>query len=133
LWGPGKYTFSHRLHEGLTLFSTGGIISLGLGHEGWKVKDCAEKFKSLAGDAFRPHRLGVFSKLRTGSKYRTELFTGALGSAFTTFETLFGDVKAASGLRTKTAVVAATPTGPVTVLGNYNRRVSENGKQNMAS
>jgi hypothetical protein len=92
------------------------------------VAACAAKFREMAQDAFRPHRAGLFSKIRTATKYRTDLFTGALESSFSADEALFGSEKAPSGVRIKTAVVTATPTGPVTLFSNYNRRVSESGK-----
>ncbi|KAF2680909.1 FabD/lysophospholipase-like protein [Lentithecium fluviatile CBS 122367] len=105
--------------------STGGIISLGVGHEGWTVQDCTEKFKRLAKEAFKPHRFGKVSQIAKGTKYRTSPFEDALRGAFSPDAILFGDGKVASAVRTKTAVVTATPTGPVTLLSNYNRRVSE--------
>lgn len=111
--------------------STGGIISLGLGHEGWTVEFATARFKELAKDAFKQHRLGKFSELVSGTKYRTASLTSALEEAFSKDAVMFGGAKAVSGLRTKTAVVTTTPTGQVTLLNNYNRRVSANGKQDI--
>jgi len=73
--------------------------------------------------------LGKFSELVSGTKYRTDSFASALKGAFSKDAVMFGGGKSVSGLRTKTAVVTTTPTGQVTILNNYNRRVNADGKK----
>lgn len=66
--------------------STGGIISLGFGHELWSVDECIQRFTSLVSSAFtlRPVQnfqgLKYVEQLIKRSKYRTRPFEEALRS-----------------------------------------------------
>jgi hypothetical protein len=129
---PGAYLLlAHTFVTQLTIPSTGGIIALGLGHQGWTVQECLATFKKLAVEAFKTHQVpGVLETIRqytSGTKYRTEPLEEAFKSAFSG-HILFGDPAGANEMRTKTAVVTATQKGPVTLLSNYNRKVSDNRK-----
>ncbi|KAI1422633.1 hypothetical protein F5Y12DRAFT_799440 [Xylaria sp. FL1777] len=108
--------------------STGGIIALGLGHQGWSVSKCIHTFKRLANQAFTLHRgPSVIRDVATAishGKYRTDPLEEAFKEAFSE-DILFGSSTSAEGVRTKAAVVTTSLRGPVTLLGNYNRKSSE--------
>ena len=86
-------------------------------------------FKRLAKKAFKKSRFGLgatLSLMFKGSIYDTKSFEDALKSAFSSDTHLFGDAKRGNAFRVKTAVVTAGSNGPVTLLSNYNRKISEN-------
>lgn len=103
---------------------------MGLGHEGWTVTKCTDTFKEMAKDAFTPHRAlpgtRTITKVATGTVYSTSIFEETLRGVFSS--TMFGDPRKVDWLRTKTAVVTTTPSGPVTLLSNYNREASDGRK-----
>ncbi|KAI0974552.1 hypothetical protein F4678DRAFT_458515 [Xylaria arbuscula] len=108
--------------------STGGIIALGLGHQGWSVSECMETFKRLSKEAFTPHRsppaLQGIATVFSHGKYRTNTLEEAFKKTFSE-KILFGDPSSPEGVRTKAAVVTTTLRGRVTLLSNYNRKTSE--------
>ncbi|EON62430.1 hypothetical protein W97_01652 [Coniosporium apollinis CBS 100218] len=115
--------------------STGGIIALGLGVQGWSVDSCIDKFKSLCGRAFSPRDFrGIpgFRKLafvHHHAMYKTRPFVGALCEAFGEAR-LFGGLQDSNSYQTKVAVTSATGTGQqAVVISNYNRPRNSDDQQ----
>ncbi|KAF2969406.1 hypothetical protein GQX73_g4164 [Xylaria multiplex] len=106
--------------------STGGIISLGFGHELWSIEECIERFRNVISKAFTPRKgqdlrgirhLQLFIKR---SKYETKPIEGALRASFGEGN-LFGNRWKNGSQRLKVAVAAVSEAGtrPI-VLSNYN-------------
>lgn len=115
--------------DGLTLFySTGGIIALGLGVEGWSVDDCIGQFEKLCNLAFTArefkdiwglNRLSAISLKY--SKYRTKPFERILQDVFCD-QPLFGGRQNHHRHSVKVALTATSETGEQAILlTNYNR------------
>ncbi|KAL8814115.1 MAG: hypothetical protein Q9223_006639, partial [Gallowayella weberi] len=69
--------------------STGGIIALGLGVEGWSTRTCMEHFERLCGTAFTPrklHKIPVLDKLEVMNndyaRYKAKPFEKILQDTF---------------------------------------------------
>jgi hypothetical protein len=123
---PGLFnSFSTLYLCMLIIFSTGGIIALGLGARNWSVDECISYFQKLCMQAFTP-RAGInipgMSPIIESihhSKYETRPLQEALQEAFTNNTYLFGG---AGNLNSRTKVaVTATTSGSTSVLANYNR------------
>jgi hypothetical protein len=112
--------------------STGGIIALGLGHQGWSVSESIKIFRELSTQAFTKHRSPSLLELPTiaikHGKYRTSPLEEAFKKAFSEKVLLFGDPNTSEAVRTKAAVVTTNLRGQVTLISNYNRRVSKGRK-----
>ncbi|TGJ87061.1 hypothetical protein E0Z10_g1710 [Xylaria hypoxylon] len=116
----------HRFFDLVVGTSTGGIISLGFGHELWSIDECIERFRALVGKAFTPRKgqeirgirhLQLFIKR---SKYETKPIEDALQSAFGDGN-LFGTRQKNGSHRLKVAVAAVSEAGTKSlVLSNYN-------------
>ena len=111
-------------------YSTGGIIALGLGVEGWSVDDCIRHFEKLCETAFTPrelHNIPVLGKLammnHSYSKYKTKPLEKVLKDTFSVSEQpLFGGQHTHSHSSVRTAVTSTKETGEKAVLlANYNR------------
>lgn len=113
--------------------STGGIIALGLGANGWRVDRCLKMFEQLCKKSFTK-RTGIGIPgiehvviAANDSRYETTPIEKALKHAFGEDQNLFAgsrdDVQDSAMLQrlTKAAVVTTTLGGTPTVLGNYNR------------
>lgn len=117
--------------------STGGIISLGLGANGWSVAKCTRRFEELCHKAFKPKKgmwiPGVEHLLSLSNRYETAPIESALKEAFGQDRNLFAgardyiDDEAALHRSTKVAVVTVTTAGTVALLANYNRPDEEEG------
>ena len=108
-----------------SVYSTGGIIAVGLGVENWRVETCIKHFRRLTDKAFTSRLPGM----RFGHRYRTRPFEQALQEVFKD-EFLFGGAHDESNSYfTRVAVTATTDTGekPV-ILTNYNRGMETQGK-----
>lgn len=107
--------------------STGGIIALGIGVEGWSIDRCIEEFSSLCDQAFTPRKghgiwgLAHMIQGHHGSIYRTQPLQEALRQVFTE-NSLFGGPRFEANQTSKVAVVTTSAAGlqPI-VLSNYNR------------
>jgi hypothetical protein len=114
-----------RLIDIYSVYSTGGIIAVGLGVENWRVETCIKHFRRLTDKAFTSRLPGM----RFGHRYRTRPFEQALQEVFKD-EFLFGGAPDESNSYfTRVAVTATTDTGekPV-ILTNYNRGMETQGK-----
>ncbi|KAI9158039.1 Calcium-independent phospholipase A2-gamma [Paramyrothecium foliicola] len=107
---------------------TGGIISLGFGHELWSVDECIEKFKSLVVKVFTKRRAQKIQGLRyvevmiKKSRYETKPLEDALRATFGE-DKLFGKREKNGVRRLKVAVTAVSEAGQrAYVLSNYNVR-----------
>lgn len=108
-----------------SVYSTGGIIAVGLGVENWPVETCIKHFRRLTDKAFTSRLPGM----RFGHRYRTRPFEQALQEVFKD-EFLFGGAPDESNSYfTRVAVTATTDTGekPV-ILTHYNRGMETQGK-----
>ena len=123
-------TSTVQLHTTSThnLFSTGGLIALGLGAKNWTVETCIHHFESLCRDAFTPRKgleipgLGFFVQSHHGSKYETQPLQDALKAAYSENESLFGGPRNDNNhCSTKVGVTATSSTAQVMVITNYNR------------
>lgn len=112
------------------LCSTGGIIALGLGVEGWSIDECIHHFEKLCTTAFTPRELhGLWgleqiSTMNHGySKYKTKPLENALKATFSTSDQpLFGGKQNHYHSLVKVAVTSTTETGENAILlTNYNR------------
>jgi hypothetical protein len=106
------------------LFSTGGILALGLGIKNWDVKRCSELFLRMVDKAFTPKFFGGIS-LGT-NKYRTSPLEEAFSECFKD-EPLFGGRREVPvSIHRKVAVTSATETAEQAVIfTNYNRADDE--------
>ncbi|KAI8948038.1 hypothetical protein F4801DRAFT_474669 [Xylaria longipes] len=116
----------HRFFDLVVGTSTGGIISLGFGHELWSIEECIERFRTLVGKAFTPrkgqdmHVIRHLQLLIKRSKYETRPIEDALRSAFGDGN-LFGNRQKNGSQRLKVAVAAVSEAGTRSlVLSNYN-------------
>lgn len=114
--------------------STGGIIALGFGVEGWTVESCIERFKQLCNKAFTPremHGVPIFQQLAAfsheNSMYKTRPLLELLKDSFTEDALLFGGLQEKEHYVLKVAVTSTKDTGqqPV-ILANYNRPNKKN-------
>jgi hypothetical protein len=111
------------------MFSTGGIIALGLAAKDWSVENCRQTFVELCGQAFTARigtsipGIGWLVENYNHSKYETRPLQEALMKAFSEDEYLFGGPREAdsSGSSIRVAVTATSTTGSAVVLSNYNR------------
>lgn len=110
--------------------STGGIIALGLGVEGWSVDECIKHFENLCNTAFTPRELqGVWGLEKLSainhdfSKYKTKPLEKVLKAIFSVSDQpLFGGQHSLDNPSVKVAVTSATEIGEkALVLANYNR------------
>ncbi|KAK2606241.1 hypothetical protein QQS21_003289 [Conoideocrella luteorostrata] len=108
--------------------STGGIISLGLGVNNWKVEDCIRIFRELCHQAFTPRELkGVpvlehLAVLNHGSMYKTKPFEELLRKKFDQNRPLFGGSLVEEEMATKVAVTSTISVDQhAVVISNYNR------------
>ncbi|KAL8777571.1 MAG: hypothetical protein Q9213_007807 [Squamulea squamosa] len=110
--------------------STGGIIAIGLGIEGWSTQTCMEHFERLCATAFTPrelHKIPVLGKLEVinndYARYKAKPFERVLQEAFSVSgQPLFGGQHNHWQSSVKTAVTATSETGDQAVLlTNYNR------------
>lgn len=107
--------------------STGGIIALGIGVEGWSIDNCIQEFKALCAQAFTPRRghgtwgLAHMIQAHHGSIYRTQPLQEALRQVFPE-KPLFGGPRFQANQTSKVAVVTTSEAGlqPI-VLSDYNR------------
>ncbi|KAJ8132294.1 hypothetical protein O1611_g1330 [Lasiodiplodia mahajangana] len=106
--------------------STGGIISLGFGHELWSIEECIRRFKAVVAKAFTPrkgqdlHGIRHLELIIKRSKYETKPIEDELRSAFGE-SILFGNRQKNGCQRLKVAVAAVSEAGtkPL-VISNYN-------------
>lgn len=115
-------------HMILTQISTGGIIALGLGVEGWSVETCIQKFTQLCGSAFTTrefHGIPVLQQLATlnhNSKYKTRPLVSALQQSFSDLN-LFGGVNENESYQMNVAVLSTNRNCEQPIaLTNYNRQ-----------
>ncbi|KAL8687035.1 MAG: hypothetical protein Q9224_005271, partial [Gallowayella concinna] len=110
--------------------STGGIIALGLGIEGWSTQTCIDHFERLCGTAFTPrkmHKIPVLDKLEVMNndyaRYKAKPFEKVLQETFSaSTQPLFGGQYNNWQSSVRTAVTATSETGDqAVVLTNYNR------------
>lgn len=110
--------------------STGGIIALGLGVEGWSVDECIKHFENLCNIAFTPRELqGIWGLEQLSainhnfSKYKTKPLEKVLKAIFSVSDQpLFGGQHSLYNFSVKVAVTSATEIGEkALVLANYNR------------
>ena len=119
------------------LYSTGGIIALGLAAKNWTVERCTQQFESLCGKAFTRRAwtnirgLGHLISHYNHSQYETRPLNEALIEAYSGDEYLFGGSRphaTLSGTDVKVAVTTTSASGSAVVLSNYNRLCSEKCK-----
>lgn len=112
-----------------TVYSTGGIIALGIGVDRWSIESCIERFKQLCGTAFTPREMHGLKGLQKvvawkhkNSKYKTKPLTEALKKSFTEESRLFGGPNESDHYSMKVAITSAMDTcqQPI-VFANYNR------------
>ena len=109
--------------------STGGIIALGLGVEGWSVWECIEQFEKLCDTAFTPRELHGVPGLEllaamhhSYSRYKSKPFESILKDSFSK-QSLFGGQQAHLQPPVKVAVTSTIATGQKAILlANYSRR-----------
>lgn len=111
------------------VYSTGGIVALGIGVEGWTIESCIARFQQLCAKAFTPremHGLKGWGKVvawkHKNSKYKTIPLTEALKKSFTEENRLFGGQNESDHYSMKVAITSTKDTCqyPI-VLANYNR------------
>ncbi|MCJ1354083.1 MAG: hypothetical protein MMC33_004070 [Icmadophila ericetorum] len=108
--------------------STGGIIALAFGVEGWPVNKCIEQFLLLCDNAFTPREMhGIWGLEQLAamnheySRYKTRPLEKVLKESFSE-QALFGGTRDRSRSMAKVAVTATRETGQKAVLlANYNR------------
>lgn len=126
------YCYVHRslTRDWRRYYSTGGIIALGLGVEGWSVDKCIDHFEKLCATAFTPrefHGIWGFEQLSAinhkYSKYKTKPFEDVLKATFSIADQpLFGGSQDHCHSPVKVAVTSTTETGEnALLLTNYNR------------
>ncbi len=112
------------------LFSTGGIIALGLGVEGWSIDKCIDQFEKLCATAFTPREFhGIWGVRQLSaishnySKYKTKPLEEILKTTFSLADQpLFGGNQDHCHASVKVAVTSTTETGEnALLLTNYNR------------
>ncbi|KAL8968226.1 MAG: hypothetical protein Q9183_002563 [Haloplaca sp. 2 TL-2023] len=110
--------------------STGGIIAIGLGIEGWSTQTCIEHFERLCDTAFTPrelHKIPVLNKLEVinndYARYKAKPLEQVLQDTFTVSnQPLFGGQHNQSQSSVRTGVIATSAGGErAVVLSNYNR------------
>ena len=110
--------------------STGGIIALGLGVEGWSIDECIDHFEKLCHTAFTAREFhGVWGLEQLSafnhkySKFKTKPLETLLKDAFSVSEQpLFGGKQNNFHSPVKVAVTSTTETGEqALLLTNYNR------------
>ena len=110
--------------------STGGIIALGLGVEGWSIDTCIGHFEKLSNIAFTPrelHDIPVLGKLaamnHSYTKFKTKPLEHVLKETFSVSDQpLFGGQHSYAQASVRTAVTSTAETGEQAVLlTNYNR------------
>lgn len=111
-------------------YSTGGIIALGLGVEGWSIDKCIDHFENLCTKAFTPrefHGIPGLEQLsainHNYSKYKSKPFEGVLKASFSASDQpLFGGKQDHCHSSVKVAVTSTTATDvKALLLTNYNR------------
>lgn len=116
--------------------STGGIIALGLGANGWSVQKCMHNFERLCDKAFTRRRgVGIpgiefFISASNHSRYETQPVEKVLKDVFGEHNLFAGtkhdfDDKRIFQRLTKVAVTTTTTAGTVALLANYNRLDTE--------
>lgn len=115
-------------HMILMQISTGGIIALGLGVEGWSVETCIQKFTRLCSSAFTPREfhgipgLQQLAALKHSSKYKTRPLLAALQQSFSD-QKLFGGVNENENHQMNVAVTSTNRNCEQAIaLTNYNRQ-----------
>lgn len=114
----------------LLLSSTGGIIALGLGVEGWSIDECIDQFAKLCTTAFTPREFhGIWGVEEISaishkySKYKTRPLDDILKTTFSVADQpLFGGNQNDCHASVKVAVTSTTETAEnALLLTNYNR------------
>jgi predicted acylesterase/phospholipase RssA len=113
--------------------STGGIIALGLGANGWTVQKCILHFESLCREAFTRRGLaipGIEWIAANFSRYETKPIEQVLKVVFGEHNLFAGpkvdmDDPRVTHRLTKVAVTTTTTAGTAAVLANYNRMEAE--------
>ena len=113
--------------------STGGIIALGLGANGWTVQKCILHFESLCREAFTRRGIAIpgIEWLSTNfSRYETKPMEHVLQLVFGEHNLFAGpkvdmDDPRVTQRLTKVAVTTTTTAGTAAVLANYNRMEAE--------
>lgn len=107
------------------LFSTGGILALGLGLEGWSIDQCRTNFLDIMNKAFPPENIP------SGTKSRTSLLEEGLKHHFKNHR-MFGSIDHFGSSdfagECKVAVTSTEDFARQTVIfANYNRPEHQNG------
>lgn len=109
-------------------YSTGGIIALGIGVQGWTVDDSIKRFSDFCSGAFTArqlHGIPVFQHMVTyhheGSRFQTKPLEDVLKTSFQE-EPLFGGLHQRKHYSTKVGVLATkADMSKALILTNYNR------------
>jgi hypothetical protein len=118
------------------VYSTGGLVALGLASCNWSVETCINKFKELCDKAFTRRfgsnvpLIGWLVDNINHSKYETTPLQEALQTAFTEDQYLFGGQRLDQHWTSpiKVAVTTTSSSSSPVVLANYNRRCEEKRK-----
>lgn len=114
--------------------STGGIVALGLGANGWTVRKCIDHFESLCREAFtrraRAFMPGIEWISSNFTRYETKPMEQVLRLVFGEHNLFAGpkidfDDSRVTQRLTKVAVTTTTTAGTAAVLANYNRMEAE--------
>lgn len=109
-----------ELSPPVDIYSTGGIIALGLGVKQWTVSQCRAIFRDLATQAFSERPVKPLALINHKSYYKTRPLESALVSAFDSVSPLYGDPSHnATGVRVAVTSTSASENQPV-ILSNYN-------------
>lgn len=112
------------------IFSTGGIIALGLGIEAWSIDKCIDEFEKFCSTAFTPRAFHsvpglkqLSIRMHNYSKYKTKPLEKILKSTFSVADQpIFGGQQNHLQSSVKVAVTATSEIGEqALLLTNYNR------------
>ncbi|KAH8800879.1 acyl transferase/acyl hydrolase/lysophospholipase [Xylogone sp. PMI_703] len=109
--------------------SSGGIIALALGHNGWPVEDCMDHFVRLAKRAFSTHRSSylywlshiraILFSLVTNGIYPAQKMDAVLQEVFGDSSRIL-DHSAATAMGIKLGIVVSTMKPETVIFTNYN-------------